>query len=69
MTNIYNEKLEGDRRMSETEKPQLYDYDAAAAYCGFCGEADKAYFVGLHKEGRGPSAVLNAIESRSRQRW
>ena len=43
--------------MSETEKPQLYDYDAAAEYCGFCGESDKAYFVGLHKEGRGPSYV------------
>lgn len=41
--------------MSETERSRLYDYDAAAAYCGFYDEADKAYFIGLHKERRGPS--------------
>ena len=41
--------------MSETEKPRVYDDDAAAAYCGFRDDEDKAYFVGLHKEDRGPS--------------
>ena len=44
--------------MSETARSRTsYGCDAVASYCGFRDEVDRAYFIGLNREGRGPSYV------------